>query len=95
MSKKPSTRARVVVYPRPEILDPEGKAIAGALRGIGFEKVSEVRVGKSLEIALEGVEGDRATAMLKQMCERLLANTVIEDYSIELLAAGAPAGAAP
>jgi len=95
MSKKPSTRTRVVVYPRPEILDPEGKAIADALRRNGFEKISEVRVGKSFEIVLEGVGADGATEMLEQMCERFLVNPVIEDFSIEMMTAATSQGETP
>ena len=78
-------KARVTVYPRREILDPQGKAIQGALAGIGFEEVEEVRAGKSYEITLGG--GDRAAAeeRLAAMCEKLLANTVVEDYRVEIL----------
>ena len=77
-------KARVTVYPRREILDPQGKAIQGALAGIGFSEVEEVRAGKSYEITLGG---DRAAAQarLAEMCEKLLANTVVEDYRVEML----------
>jgi phosphoribosylformylglycinamidine synthase len=79
-----AVKARVTVYPRKEILDPQGKAIQGALAGNGFAEVEEVRAGKSFEITLGG---DRATAeaRLAEMCEKLLANTVVEDYRVELL----------
>jgi len=81
-------KARVTVYPRREILDPQGKAIRNALAGIGFDQVEDVRAGKSFEIAL-GVD-DRAAAgeMLEAMCSKLLANPVVEDYRIELLEEG-------
>lgn len=77
-------KAIVTVYPRREVLDPQGKAIGQALARIGFDEVREVRAGKSFEIELEG--GDRAGARerLARMCEKLLANTVVEDYSIEI-----------
>jgi len=82
-------KARVTVYPRKEILDPQGKAIRGALDRIGFAEVREVRAGKSFEIDL-GVD-DAATAgeRLAAMCEKLLANTVVEEYRIEILGGAA------
>ena len=78
-------QARVTVYPRREILDPQGKAIQGALAGIGFDQVKEVRAGKSFDVELEADDAAQAGELLGQMCERLLANTVVEDYEIELL----------
>lgn len=78
-------KARVTVYPRREILDPQGKAIRDALARVGFAGVEDVRAGKSFEISL-GID-DPATAerQLREMCEKLLANTVVEDYSVEIL----------
>jgi phosphoribosylformylglycinamidine synthase len=78
----------VTVYPRREILDPQGKAIRDALSRIGFAGVEDVRAGKSFEIDLG--TGDRAAAegQLRDMCQRLLANTVVEDYAIEILGGG-------
>ncbi len=84
MGKKKQIRARVTVYPRPEILDPQGKAIGDALGRLGFSQVLEVRAGKSFDIVLEGVSGDKAQELLEQMCSRLLANPVVEDFSIEV-----------
>ena len=81
-------RARVTVFPRPEIPDPEGDAIRAALGRLGFQQVSEVRAGRSFEIALAGVEADSASDLLRQMCDRLLANAVAEEYAVELLGAG-------
>lgn len=78
-------KAHVTVYPRPEILDPQGKAIHSALERLGFGGVEEVRAGKSFEIDLAGDDRDAAREELEKMCESLLANTVVEDYSIELL----------
>lgn len=87
-----SLRARVLVYPRREILDPQGKAIRSALAGIGFGQVEDVRAGKSFEITLRGVAADDAArALLTAMCEKLLANPVVEDYAIELPGEGGPA----
>jgi phosphoribosylformylglycinamidine synthase len=77
-------KARVTVYPRPQILDPQGKAIRDALERAGFEAVEEVRAGKSFDIQL--ATGDQAAArgMLEAMSEKLLANPLVEDYEITL-----------
>ena len=80
-------KARITVYPRREILDPQGKAIRDALTRVGFPGVDDVRAGKSFEISLAGDDPEAARRQLRDMCERLLANTVVEDYSVELLGA--------
>ena len=69
---------KILIRPKPGILDPQGKAIERALPALGFEGVSEVRVGRLVE--LEAVESDR----LGELCEKLLANPLIEDYDIEV-----------
>jgi phosphoribosylformylglycinamidine synthase len=79
-------KARVTVYPRREILDPQGKAIRDALTRVGFPGVDDVRAGKSFEISLGTADPQAAAGQLREMCERLLANTVVEDYSVEILA---------
>jgi len=76
-------KAVIHVSLKKAILDPQGKAIAHALKGMGFDEVEDVRQGKVIEIALNG-NGDEAR--LKDMCDRLLANPVIEDYRVELVA---------
>jgi phosphoribosylformylglycinamidine synthase len=78
-------RAKVTVYPRREILDPQGKAIRTALQRVGFAEVTEVRAGKSFEIDLGPVEPQAAADRVAAMCEQLLANTVVEEYAIEVL----------
>ena len=78
-------KARVDVYPRREILDPQGKAIRGALLRSGFDGIADVRAGKSFEIEFAAKDAAAGTAALKQMCEKLLANTVVEDYRIAIL----------
>jgi phosphoribosylformylglycinamidine synthase subunit PurS len=77
-------KARVIVTLKPGILDPQGKAIEGALRSLGVGGVASVRQGKVFDIE---VDGDRAgvEASLKEAADRLLANTVIENYRIEVL----------
>jgi phosphoribosylformylglycinamidine synthase len=88
-------KARVHVTLKPGILDPQGKAIQHALAALGFAGVEAVRPGKVIELEL--AESDAATAResLREMCETLLANTVIENYTIELDGADAPSSEAP
>ena len=77
--------ARVYVTLKQGVLDPQGKAVARSLAGLGYSEVADVRIGKMLEVTLEGSDAEQARARLEEMCRRLLANTVIEDYKIELL----------
>ena len=76
-------RFKVEVFLKPGVLDVQGKAIEGALHGLGFPGVSSVRVGRTLLIDLDGVEPAAAETEVKAMCDRLLANTVIESYRVE------------
>lgn len=66
------------------VLDPQGKAIEGALRSLALEGVSSVRQGKVFDVEVETIDKSRAEAVLKEACEKLLANTVIENYRIEV-----------
>ena len=68
------------------VLDPQGKAIEGTLSSLGFGGVNDVRQGKVIELALDETDKVAASALVERMCEELLANTVIEDYTFELLA---------
>ena len=77
--------ARVFVTLKNGVLDPQGKAVARSLAGLGYAEVAEVRIGKMMELTLDGTDAAAARARLEKMCEQLLANTVIEDYRIELL----------
>ncbi len=77
-------RARVHITLKPGVLDPQGKAVAAALAALGFAGVGAVRQGKVLDIELAETDPARARETLGRMCERLLANTVIEDYEIDL-----------
>ena len=79
-------KARVFVTLKNGVLDPQGKAIGHALNGLGFQSVGEVRQGKVIDIELGETSETKARAALKDMCEKLLANTVIEKYEIELKA---------
>lgn len=78
-------KARVTVTLKNGVLDPQGKAIEGALRSLGVEGVDSVRQGKMFEIDVATSDRARAETLLKEACERLLANTVVENYRIELL----------
>jgi phosphoribosylformylglycinamidine synthase PurS subunit len=77
-------KARVFVTLKNGVLDPQGKAIGHALNGLGFGQVGEVRQGKLIELEIAGSDADKAKVDIKAMCEKLLANTVIEKYEIEL-----------
>ena len=77
-------KARIFVTLKNGVLDPQGKAIGHALNNLGFGSVGDVRQGKLIEIELAEQDQGRAKAQLKDMCEKLLANTIIEKYEIEL-----------
>jgi phosphoribosylformylglycinamidine synthase len=77
-------RAKVQVMLKPGVLDVQGKAIEGALHGLGFAQVSNVRVGRIVELELAATDRTAAEAEVKAMCDRLLANTVIESYRAEV-----------
>lgn len=77
-------KARVTVTLKNGVLDPQGKAIEGALGGLGFAGIGNVRQGKVFDLQLEGADRAKAESDLKAMCEKLLANTVIENYTISL-----------
>ena len=76
--------AKVYVTLKPGVLDPAGKAIEHSLHSLGFEEVTGVRLGKYLEVRLEGHGTDAARRRIDEMCRKLLANGVIEDYRFEL-----------
>jgi phosphoribosylformylglycinamidine synthase subunit PurS len=78
-------KAKVHVTLKSGVLDPQGRAIAHALGNLGFTGVGEVRQGKYIELELAERDRAKAQATVKQMCEKLLANTVIENYAIELI----------
>ncbi len=77
-------KAHVTVTLKNGVLDPQGKAIEGALKSLAIEGVKNVRQGKVFDIELDTVDKNRAEAVLKEACEKLLANTVIENYKIEV-----------
>lgn len=77
-------KAKIYVTLKPGVLDPQGKAVAHSLHDLGFDEVEDVRQGKYLEVGLTTKDKAKAEADLDEMCKKLLANTVIENYRIEL-----------
>jgi len=80
-------KALVYVGLKPGVLDPQGRTIARSLNDLGFAEVESALQGKVIELQLSGTDADAAEARVKEMCEKLLANTVIENYRIEMQAA--------
>jgi len=77
-------KARIKITLKGGVLDPQGKAIEGALAGLGFTGVNEVRQGKYIEVDLAETDEGRAREQVERICKELLANTVIENYAYEL-----------
>jgi len=77
-------KAKVTVTLKRGVLDPQGKAIANALHGLGYDQVGDVRAGKVIELEVAETDPAKARAVVDEMCRRLLANTVIEDYAVEI-----------
>ena len=80
----PVIKARVTVTLKNGVLDPQGKAIEGALAALDFSGVGSVRQGKVFDLELDTTDKDKAEADIKAMCDKLLANTVIENYAVEI-----------
>ena len=78
-------KARVTVMLKDGVLDPQGEAVKHALNSLDYNKVKSVRQGKVIEIGLDETSEERATKSIQEMCEKLLANTVIESYEIEII----------
>ncbi len=78
-------KAIVDIYLKPGVLDPQGKAVHHALESLGFNEVKDVRVGKQIILTLDEGSEEKAKKRVEEMCETLLANTVIEDYKIEIV----------
>ena len=77
-------RTRVYIMPKAGVLDPQGKAISHALASLGFKGVGEVRQGKVIDLELSETDAAKAKTALEAMCNKLLANTLIESYRIEI-----------
>ncbi len=80
----PSYDVRIDVTRRPGILDPQGATIQRALPALGYDNVTAVEVGKSIHLTLDADDDDAARAQVDEMCQRLLTNPVLEDYSVEV-----------
>ena len=80
----PRYQARVLVRLRPSVLDPAGEATRGAAERLGVEGISKLRIGKAVELELDAPDADEARRRLELLSDRLLANPVIEDWSLEL-----------
>ena len=77
--------ARINVTLKPTVNDPQGTTVLGGLRNLGFNSVRDVRVGKFLEVRVDETDPSQAHSVVNDMCEKLLANPVIEQYSVELV----------
>lgn len=80
-------KARITITLKPGVLDPQGKAIEGALHALGFGAVGNVRQGKYIEVEVAESDPAKVREAVERMCEQLLANTIIENYAYELEAA--------
>lgn len=80
-------KATVHIMPRPEILDPQGKATLHGLHNLGFSQVEQVRIGKQVELMVEANSAEEARGSLEEACRKLLANPVIEQFHFEVEAA--------
>ncbi len=78
-------KVRILVTPKPGVLDPEGRAVQKALLDLGYAEVEDVQTGKVLLLELGAADPERARTLASEMCEKLLANPVIETYEIEIL----------
>jgi phosphoribosylformylglycinamidine synthase len=76
--------ARVFITLKPGVLDPAGKAVEGSLHSLGYPEVGSVRLGKYVEVQVEETDPARAKARVEEMCQKLLANTVVENFRVEL-----------
>jgi len=77
-------KARVIVMLKSSVLDPQGRAVRGGLHSMGYEEVEDVRVGKEIVLTLGDISEERARARVKEMCDKLLANPVIEEFRFTL-----------
>ena len=87
--------AKVTVMPKPVVNDPQGVTVRGALEHLGFAEVRDVRVGKYIEVKLDAPSEEEARRRVEEMCRRLLANHVIEDFRYEISELESEVAAAP
>lgn len=77
--------AKIFIKPKKGILDPQGKAVSGALERLGFGNIKDVKVGKYIEVAFDETEIEQAKINVQKMCETLLVNKLIEDYTFDVV----------
>lgn len=77
-------KAKIIVTPKKAVLDPQGKTVQNALEHIGFKGLKDVRIGKYIEIELEGTDRETALQSIKEAAHKILSNPVIEDYTVEI-----------
>lgn len=77
-------RANINIMPRPELLDPQGKATTLGLKNLGFDQVNDLRIGKRIQLELEATDRSAAEAQVDDACKKLLANLIMESYEFEL-----------
>ncbi len=85
-------KAKIEITLRPSILDPQGKATRHALHNLGYSGISDVRIGKMIELAIDAASGEEAHGIASEACEKLLANSVMENFAIEIEEVEAVAG---
>jgi phosphoribosylformylglycinamidine synthase len=79
-----SMKAKIIITPKKAVLDPQGKTVQSALAHIGYTGISDVRVGKYLEVELDGTDREGARKAIDEACHKILSNPVIEDYRFEI-----------
>jgi phosphoribosylformylglycinamidine synthase len=77
-------KAKIIITPKKAVLDPQGKTVQSALAHIGYSGIGEVRMGKYLEIEINGADGEAARKQIDEACHKILSNPVIEDYRFEI-----------
>ena len=87
--------AHVIVVPKPVVNDPQGTTVRQGLRALGFSEVTDVRVGKYIKVTLDAASADEAHDRVEEMCRKLLANRVIEDFRFDLLPPDGEPGSRP
>lgn len=85
MAEKIKVHAQVLVRLKKGLLDPQGKAVQGALHSLGYKGATKVRVGKLIELEMEGENTNNMEAAVQEMCQKLLSNPVIEDFEVKIL----------
>lgn len=84
MQQRDTMKAKIIITPKKAVLDPQGKAIQSALEHMGYSGIGDVRMGKYLEIELNGSDSGAARDQINQACHKILSNPVIEDYRLEI-----------